>query len=235
MVGILSRDNLEGVCILGKEDGLGDEQELDIQDFANEEQRAEPLLLALDLPLTFHHNNVRLRADPLDFGRLLQFVAVGVVGSAALIHAGVIESEANDVNAASGVSYVRGIDLHTLVSRPIKKLGEGLIGLFTFHKPPLHLGDGGSNDLTVQLCTITSELHPRQGALNEPRWGQVTVGPANREGGQCKFKHDKCFMGNKEQWQEKEKQMEKKKEKETELLNANMKIIKHKSQTQFEF
>lgn len=53
--------------------------------------------------------------------------------------------------------------------------------------------------------------------------------------GQCKFKHDKCFMGNKEQWQEKEKQMEKKKEKETELLNANMKTIKHKSQTQFEF
>lgn len=182
MVGILSRDNPEGVCILGKEDGLGDEQELDIQDFANEEQRAEPLLLALDLPLTFHHNNVRLRADPLDFGRLLQLVAVGVVGSAALIHAGVIESEASDVNAAGGVSYVRGIDLHTLVSRPIKKLGEGLIGLFPLHKPPLHLWDGGSNYLTVQLCTITSELHSRQGALNEPRWGQVTVSPANREG-----------------------------------------------------
>lgn len=187
MVGILSWDNPEGVCIQGKEDGLGDEQELDIQDFANEEQRAEPLLLALDLPLTFHHNNVCLRADPLDFGRLLQLVAVGVVGSTALIHAGVIESEASDVNAASGVSYVRGIDLHTLVSRPIKKLGEGLIGLFPLHKPPLHLGDGVSNYLTVQLCTITSELHLRQGALNEPRWGQVTVGPANREGDNASF------------------------------------------------
>lgn len=170
----------------------GDERELDIQDLANREQRAEPLLLTLDLPLTFHHNNVRLRADPLDFGRLPQLVAVGVVGSAALVHAGVIEGEASDVNAASGVSYIRGIDLHALVSRPVKKLGEGLVGLFPLHKPPLHLGDGGSYDLTVQLCAVTDEPHLRQGTLNEPRWGQVSVSPAIRGvgGGACVFKDD---------------------------------------------
>lgn len=126
MVGVLSQDNRgaseekEQVYWGGKRMDWGDEQELDIQDFANEEQRAEPLLVTLHLPLTFHHNNVCLRADPLDFGRLLQLVAVRVVGGAALVHARVIEGEASDVNGTRGVSYVCGIDLHTLVSSPVK-------------------------------------------------------------------------------------------------------------------
>lgn len=64
---------------------------------------AKPHPLMLHLPLTFNHNNVCLRADPLDFGRLLQRIAVGVVGSAALVHARVIEAEAREVNGASGV------------------------------------------------------------------------------------------------------------------------------------
>lgn len=149
----------------------GHKRELDIQGCANEEHRAGPLL-TLRLPLTFHHNNVRLRADPLDFGRLLQLVAVGVVGSAALVHAGVTGAEASDANAASGVSYIRGIDLHALASRPVKKLGGGLAGLFALHEPPLHLGDGGPYDLTVQLCAVTNELRLRQGTPNEPRWGR---------------------------------------------------------------
>lgn len=104
----------------GKRMDWGDEEEPDIQDFANEEQGAEPLLVTLNLPLTFHHNNVCLRANPLDFGRLLQFVAIRVVGGAALVHAGVIEGEASDVNGARGVSYICGIDLHALVSSPVK-------------------------------------------------------------------------------------------------------------------
>lgn len=66
-------------------------------------------LLVLPPPLTFDHNNVCLRADPLDFGHLLQFIAVGVIGSAALVRAGVVEGEASEVNGARGVRYVRGV------------------------------------------------------------------------------------------------------------------------------
>lgn len=123
----------------------------------------------LPLPLTFDHNNVCLRADPLDFWRLLQFIAVGVIGSAALIRARVVEGEASEVNGAGGVCYVCGIDLHTVVPCPVKELGEGLVGLFALYKPPLHLGDGVPDHLTVQLCAVTDQLHPRQGRLDEAR------------------------------------------------------------------
>lgn len=109
----------------------------------------------LHLPLTFNHNNVCLRADPLDFWRLLQRIAVGVVGSTALIHARVIECEASEVNGASGMDYIRGIYLHTVIPCPVEELGEGLIGLLALNEPPLHFRDGVSYHLTMQLCTIT--------------------------------------------------------------------------------
>lgn len=122
----------------------------------------------LRLQLTLDHNNVCLRADPLDFWRLLQFIAVGIVGSTALIHAGVIEGEASEVDGASGVGYICGVYAHTVVPCAVKELGEGLIGLFTFYKPPLHLRDGASNNFAVQLCAVTGELHLRQGRLDKP-------------------------------------------------------------------
>lgn len=120
-------------------------------------------------PLTFDDNNVCLRADPLDFWRLLQFIAVRVVGSAALICARVVEGEACEVNGASGVRYICGIYLHTVIPCPIRELGEGLVGLFTLYKPPLHLRDGVTYHLTMQLCAVTDQLHLRQGRLDKAR------------------------------------------------------------------
>lgn len=143
--------------------------ELNVQDFTNEEVTAKLLLLMLPLPLTFDHNNVCLRADPLDFWRLLQFIAVGVVGSAALVRARVVKGEASEVNGASGMCYICGIYLDTVVPCPVKELGEGLIGLLTLYKPPLHFRDGVPYHLTMQLCTVIEQLHLREGRLDEAR------------------------------------------------------------------
>lgn len=126
-------------------------------------------LLVRPLPLTFNHNYVCLRADPLDFGRLLQFIAVGVVGSAALVRARVVEGEASEVDGARGVRYVGGIDLHALVPGPVKELREGFVGLLALYEPPLNLGDGVSYHLAVQLCVIIDQLHLRQRGLGETR------------------------------------------------------------------
>lgn len=180
----------EGECILGeagwrgywtRKHGSWVQQELNVQDFTNEEITAKPLLLMLCLQLTFDHNNVCLRADPLDFWRLLQFIAVRVVGSTALIHARFIEGEASEVNGASGMSYICGIYMHMVVPCAVKELGEGLVGLFTLYKPPLHLRDGVSYHLTMQLCAVTDELRLRQRRLDKPRWAPFTVSPANRD------------------------------------------------------
>ena len=124
-------------------------------------------LLVLPLPLTFNHNNVCLRADPLDFWRLPQFVAVGVVGSAALVRARVVEGEASDVNGASGVCYVCGVYLNVVIPSAIKELREGLVGLFALYEPPLHLGDGVPYHLAVQHGAVAHQLHLRQGRLDE--------------------------------------------------------------------
>lgn len=123
----------------------------------------------LPLPLTFNHNNVCLRADPLDFWRLLQFIAVGVVGSAALVCARVIEGEASEVNGARGMCNICGIYLHTVVPCSVKKLGGGLVGLLTHYKPPLHLGNGTPYDLAMQLRAVIYQLHPREGRLDKTR------------------------------------------------------------------
>lgn len=149
--------------------GVECNRSLNVQDFTNEERTAKLLLLMLPLPLTFDHNNVCLRADPLDFWRLLQFIAVRVVGSAALVRARVVEGEASEVNGASGMCYVCGIYLDTVIPRPVKELGEGLVGLFTLYKPPLHLGDGVPYHLTMQLCGVADQLHLRQGRLDKTR------------------------------------------------------------------
>lgn len=143
--------------------------ELYIQGVMNEEITAKLFLLMLPLPLTFDHNNVCLRADPLDFWSLLQFVAVGVVGSAALVRARVVEVEASEVNGASGVRYICGVYLHTVIACAVKELSEGLVGLFALYEPPLDLGDGVPYHLTVQLCAVTDQLHPRQGRPDEAR------------------------------------------------------------------
>lgn len=121
------------------------------------------------LPLTFNHNNVCLRADPLDFWRLLQFVAVGVIRSAALVRAGVVEAEASEAHGARGVRCVCGIYLHAVVPRPAEELREGLVGLVALDEPPLHLGDGVPYHLTVQLCAVTNQLYLRHGGLDEAR------------------------------------------------------------------
>lgn len=193
-VRVLLQDNLgvfkEKECILGeagwkgywtRKHGSRVLQELNVQDFSNEEVIARPLLLMLHLQLTFHHNNVCLRVDPLGFWRLLQFIAVRVVGSTALVHAGIIEGEASEVNSAGGVRYICGIDMHTVIPSPIKELCEGLVGLLTLYKPPLHLRDGVSYYLTMQLCTATGKLHLGEGRLNKSSWVQFTINPANRD------------------------------------------------------
>lgn len=117
--------------------------------FANEE-RFEPLLM-LPLPLTLNDNNVSLRADPLDFWRLLQFIAVRVVGCPALVCARVVEGEASEVNGASGVCYICGVNMNPVVPRSIKELSVGLIVLLAFNKPPLHLWNGVPYHLAMQL------------------------------------------------------------------------------------
>lgn len=126
-------------------------------------------LLMLPLPLTFNHNNVCLRADPLDFWHLLQIVTVRIVGSSALVRARVVEVEARDVKGASGVCYICGINQHTVIICPVKELGEGLVGLFTLYKPPLDFRDGVPNHFTVQLCAVTDQFHPRHGGFDKSR------------------------------------------------------------------
>lgn len=126
-------------------------------------------LLILLLSLTFDYNNVCLRADPLDFWRLLQFIAVGIVGSTALVCARVVEVEASEVDGAGSMCYIGGIYLYTVTPCPVKELGEGLIGLFTLDKPPLHLRNGVPYHLTMQLYAVIGQLHLRQGRLDETR------------------------------------------------------------------
>lgn len=121
------------------------------------------LLLSRQLPLTLNDNNVSLRADPLDSRRLLQLIAVRVVGCPALVRPRVVEGEAVYVNGASGVGYVCGINVYALVPCPVVQLGVGLIVLLPLYKPPLHLRDGVSYHLTVQFCIIVSESELRQG------------------------------------------------------------------------
>lgn len=153
---------------------------LNVQVFTNEEIIAKLLLLMLPLPLTFDHNNVCLWTDPLDFWRLLQFIAVWVVWSTALICAWVVKGEAREVNGASGMYYICGIYLDTVISCPVEELGKGLIGLFTLYKPPLHLRDGIPYHFAMKLCAVTNQLHLRQGRLGKTRWAPFTVSPAHK-------------------------------------------------------
>lgn len=135
------------------------------------------LLLSRQLPLTLNDNNVSLRADPLDSRRLLQLIAVRVVGCPALVHPRVVEGEAVYVNGASGVGYVCGVNVYALVPSPIVQLGVGLIVLLPLYKPPLHLRDGVSYHLTMQFCIIVSESELRQGRLDEASWVRCTHRP----------------------------------------------------------
>lgn len=122
------------------------------------------------LSLTFNHNNVSLRADPLDFRSLLQIIAVGVVGGAALVRARVLKGKAGEAKGACGVFNICGIDFYTVAMSPVKQLGEGLIGLFAFNKPPLNLRYGVPYHLAVQLGAVIDQSQLRERRSDETRW-----------------------------------------------------------------
>ena len=138
-------------------------------------------------PLTFDHNNVCLWADPLDFGRLLQLIAVGVVGGTTLVGARVVEAEFSEVDGARGVCEVRGVHLHAVVPCTVKQLSKGLVGLMALYEPPLHLGERGAHHLTVQLSQARDDLCLGQGTLDEARCAPWSVSQAHRE--------SLCFCG----------------------------------------
>lgn len=118
-------------------------------------------------PLTLNDNKVSLWADPLDSRRSLELVAVRVVGCPALVRPRVIESEACEVNGARGVGYVCGINVYALVPCPVVQLGIGFIVFLPLYKPPLHLRDGVSYHLAVQLRVIVSKPELGQGRFDE--------------------------------------------------------------------
>lgn len=81
------------------------------------------------------------------------------------------------MNGASGVGYVCGINVYALVPCPVVQLGIGFIVLLPLYEPPLHLRDGVSYHLTVQLCVILSEPELGQGRLDEAGWVLLTNRP----------------------------------------------------------
>lgn len=81
------------------------------------------------------------------------------------------------MNGASGVGYICGINVHTLVPCPVVQLGIGLIVLLPLDKPPLYLRDGVPYHLTVQLCVVVSESELGQGRLDKAGWVRLTHRP----------------------------------------------------------
>lgn len=115
----------------------------------SEEHGTKEPLIVNQRRLTLNDNKVSLRANPLDSGCSLEFVAVRVVGCPALVRSGVVESEAGEVYSARGMGYVCGVNVYALLPCPVVQLGIGFIVLLPLYKPPLDLRYGVPYHLAV--------------------------------------------------------------------------------------